>query len=402
MPNTSTFKATQIKMKRLFTFLLLAICTTSCFAEWTDYTISFDGKERSYTIYVPAMYNPAQPATFIVALHGLGGSMHDIDPTGITQIADTANIIIVSPQALDFASPMGLIEAAWNNGIAVTVPGLGSIAVNADVDDAGFINAIMDTVLADYTINPDRVYVCGMSMGGFMAQMLTCAFTDRFTAAASLSGTYALALPPCTPSKQIPVAHFHGTADEVITYEGYTYFPVLGEVPVGLSVNDLIDQWTAINECSAVPEEVNIADANGDGISMDHYIYKNESGRSMVELFRINGGAHAWYDVTATGGEFDYATEVWKFFNKQFHTMSISSHDVLQLVNLYPNPASNVLYIQTAQKIKEASIFDFIGKKIADISLQDGSTDISLLPNGIYFVKVHTDTGYGVAKFVKQ
>jgi polyhydroxybutyrate depolymerase len=178
-------------MRHILSVVLFFLTANSLYAGWTNTSFTFDGSTRAYRTYVPANYDPAKPASLIVVLHGLGGSMNDAAGMGITGIADTANIILLSPQALDYNNPLALIEAAWNSGIEITIPGFGTYAVNADVDDVGFIKAIMDTTKANYSINNARVYVCGASMGGFMTQRLACEAADRFAAVASVMGTYA-------------------------------------------------------------------------------------------------------------------------------------------------------------------------------------------------------------------
>jgi len=40
------------------------------------------------------------------------------------------------------------------------------------VDDVGFISALIDKMLDDYNISPDKVYVTGMSNGAFMSYRL--------------------------------------------------------------------------------------------------------------------------------------------------------------------------------------------------------------------------------------
>jgi len=390
--------------KKLLVTIGLLLAAFHMQAGWTSHSFSFDGKSRQYMLYVPEAYVPATPATLIIALHGLGGSMGDIAYTGIPAIADTANIIIAAPQALDFESPLGIIEAAWNNGIAVDLPGFGTVAVNGDVDDAGFISAIMDTVQLYYNIKEHRRYVCGMSMGGFMTQRLACELSNKFDAAASVSGTYALALPGCDPAVAIPVAHFHGTADSVVTYDGFTPFPFLGYVAVGLGVDALIDRWKTINECLPEPETINLPDANGDGLSLDHFIYTNGSGRSMTELFRVNGGTHTWYLSATTGNEFDYAVEIWKFFNRQYAITALE--DGLSGVihpELYPNPSSSdQLHINTTNPVAFVSISDIGGRVIIKQENPDGVVNIGSLRPGTYFVTLRTKNGEtGTSKLIK-
>jgi hypothetical protein len=77
-------------------------------------------------------------------------------------------------------------------------------------------------------------------------------------------------------------------------------------------------------------------------------------------------------------------------------------------VNIFPNPASQVLNINTSgnDELKVASIFDVNGKQVINRNLTQGTTaiDISKLPGGIYFIKLNTAGGnlLYTQKFVKQ
>ncbi|RYZ46711.1 MAG: T9SS type A sorting domain-containing protein [Sphingobacteriales bacterium] len=388
-------------MKRFLCIVLaLTAWTVRSYAGWTTSSLNFDGHVRSYMTYTPANYNPAVPASLIVVLHGLGGSMTDVAGVGISQIADTANIILLSPQALDFNSPLGLIESAWNSGIAVTVPGLGTIPVNPDIDDVGFVNAMMDIAQSTYSIRAGRVYVCGASMGGFLTQRLACESASRFAAVASVMGTYALALPPCNPGKMLPVAHFHGTADNVVSYNGELQYSGM-TFPVGLSVDSLIRKWVVNDACAAEPVHENRPDVNGDGISSDHYLYSDAQGRSRVELFRVNGGMHAWYQNSNTGGELDYSLEIWKFFNKQYQyeTTGIAGVNPSSVnIKVYPNPAGQRLFV-SSDKTVNVSLSDISGKMIRyqDAVGKEGM-DIATLAPGTYLVRLQSADGSTTVK----
>jgi polyhydroxybutyrate depolymerase len=384
-------------MKRsLLSLVLLFSCCIS-FGQWTNHSFQFDGQTRNYRTYLPASYNPAQPASLIVVLHGLGGTMYDAMGVGITPIADTANIILVSPQALDFASPIGTVPAAWNSGIVLNLPlPYGDVAVNGNVKDVAFINAIVDSTQDQYSIKEGRVYVCGISMGGFMTQRLACESGSTFNAAASLEGTYSKALPPCQPGITVPIAHFHGTNDEVVSYEGNLLFGS-ASFPVGLSVDTLISKWVSLNGCSTTPEHTAWNDTNNDGIFIDHYIYADAALKSRVELFKINGGIHTWYDYTNTGGEFDFSTEIWKFFNKQYSYGPVTgiektaSEKITAVI--YPNPAQDIIKIQSKEQFQKAVVTDICGKVQLETSNVAAGIDVHALPSGVYFVKLYNHKG---------
>ena len=72
--------------------------------------------------------------------------------------------------------------------------------------------------------------------------------------------------------------------------------------------------------------------------------------------------------------------------------------------NLYPNPANDNLYIDAKVKINEVVIYDVYGRSQQSTvnSQQSLSIDVSNFNSGIYFVKIVTDNGEVVKRFVKQ
>lgn len=74
-------------------------------------------------------------------------------------------------------------------------------------------------------------------------------------------------------------------------------------------------------------------------------------------------------------------------------------------VKLYPNPASATIIIESQTiNLKSVEIFNSFGQLIQAIPNDNNqlSIDVSNLSTGTYFVKVHSDKGVGVSKFVKQ
>ncbi len=72
-------------------------------------------------------------------------------------------------------------------------------------------------------------------------------------------------------------------------------------------------------------------------------------------------------------------------------------------VNIFPNPASNILHIQSSNKILSAIIKDIAGNTIAEYSIKENftETDISSLSQGIYFIVIQTETSELQYKFIK-
>ncbi len=56
--------------------------------------------------------------------------------------------------------------------------------MDKQVDDLGFISALLDTLMADYPVDPRRIYATGMSNGGKMTHRLGIERASRFAAVA--------------------------------------------------------------------------------------------------------------------------------------------------------------------------------------------------------------------------
>ncbi len=88
---------------------------------------------------------------------------------------------MAAAQGIAVAYPDG-IGGSWNAG------GCCGQAEADDLDDVGFILALVDELVASYSIDPDRVYLTGFSNGGLLAYRLACE-SDRFAAIAPVGAT---------------------------------------------------------------------------------------------------------------------------------------------------------------------------------------------------------------------
>jgi len=71
--------------------------------------------------------------------------------------------------------------------------------------------------------------------------------------------------------------------------------------------------------------------------------------------------------------------------------------------SIYPNPSSQFIKINTELNISNIQIVDITGKSVKQVTnFDNGKIDISALNTGVYLLKVTTDKGTGVARFVKK
>jgi predicted peptidase len=150
------------------------------------------GRRRKYVVYVPAGYKPNRAWPAILYLHGIGERGTDgrkqcsigIGPA-IIEFGRLVPFIVMFPQCIEF-----------------------------DRTDDDLAMAILDRTCNEYRINPARIYLTGLSMGGAGTWRLATRYPDRFAAIAPICGR---SLPGrAAKLMNTPVWCFHGDADPVI------------------------------------------------------------------------------------------------------------------------------------------------------------------------------------------
>ncbi|MBK8627284.1 MAG: T9SS type A sorting domain-containing protein [Saprospiraceae bacterium] len=81
--------------------------------------------------------------------------------------------------------------------------------------------------------------------------------------------------------------------------------------------------------------------------------------------------------------------------------LPVFTKDITTDVNIYPNPVSDILYLDTKENWTKADIYDISGRIKRSTSLDGQSIDVSGLESGTYFVRLRDGEKVGVVKFVK-
>jgi hypothetical protein len=73
-------------------------------------------------------------------------------------------------------------------------------------------------------------------------------------------------------------------------------------------------------------------------------------------------------------------------------------------VNVYPNPATDVLNVEASNGFQQVTLINITGQVVRNIELEAGKTSIDLngLRNGVYFVRIETEKGITTRKVVIQ
>ena len=366
-------------MKKIIVYLLFCyLVNPNADAQSINDTITWQNSDRAFITYVPSSYSITDTVPLVFALHGLGDIASNFESfMGMNAVADTANFIVVYPQAL--VDPLTNNQTAFSSGINFF----------SGVDDVGFVNALIDTLVNQYNIDTTRVYATGFSMGGFMTHRLACQLSDRLTAVASVSGQMAMSIPPnCNPVKEIPLMHIHGTADGTVRYNGYDSLQML-------SVDSTLAIWQMNNGCTSEPTLVYSLPNNApDNFITTAYRWIDCNNNSEILLYKVDSADHQWFYEPAS--DFNAATEIWKFFMRHPNnglTTSISNTLTnTENLSIYPNPSSDIITIYSTQ-YEEIIISDVMGRNVLiTISSENMIVDVSEWSNGMYFIQSNGQT----------
>ena len=259
----------------------------------TTVTIQFGGQDRTFDVHVPKSYDPGKPTPLVLNFHGFTSNSSQQNLLAkMDDKSDMAGFIAVHPNGTN---------NSWNAGACC------GQAVSDNVDDVGFVRAMLDKLEAELCVDTNRVFATGMSNGGFLSHRLGCELADRIAAVAPVAGVNGLQT--CNPSRPMPIMHFHGTADPLVPYNGN---PQMKFIPVEQSFAD----WGKRDGCTDMPTETF---RNGDSHCAT---YQKCAGGVEVTLCTVDNGGHTWpggTPVPSLGYTTTYlsATDaMWTFFQK--------------------------------------------------------------------------------------
>jgi polyhydroxybutyrate depolymerase len=251
-------------------------------------SLEYGGRQRTYIVHLPPSYSEDSARRFPLVLVLHGGTIDAVKMerlTGMDATADREGFIAVYPNGT------GRFEGVftWNVGFGY------GYALENNVDDVGFLRKLIKVLENDYSIDPGRVYVTGISNGGILAYRLASEAPDLIAAAAPVAAVTGGRENPDAPlivfgaaAQPVPVIAFHGKADAMIPYFGGQGTKSLTET-VYISVLETISLWAQYDGCSAHAQTE--TSTSGD-IMKD--TYSGGRGGAEVVLYTIAGGTHSW------------------------------------------------------------------------------------------------------------
>ncbi|MEI6050002.1 MAG: PHB depolymerase family esterase [Bacteroidota bacterium] len=279
----------------------------------------YDSLERTFHIHIPSSYDKTVQLPLVIALHGRGGngeSMILVTRKGFDKLSNKEGFIVVYPDG---------IELNWNDGRMDEEAN--DRAHRENIDDVGFISALIDSMINNYNIDPKRVYITGISNGAIMSYRLACELSYKITAIAPVDGNIPLLLlPECSPTNPVSVLAINNVNDPLVPFDGGEISGHFHRVKLGkvLSVNESINFWVNRNKCSISPLVTEEPDrAPNDGTRVLRKEYNNGINGTHVVLYSIDGGGHTWpggfqylpvWVIGKTSRDINASEVIWSFF----------------------------------------------------------------------------------------
>ena len=291
-------------------FLLLVVfsgITAMLFAGESYEHIAAGGQTRNYISYLPksleAGWNKSPSLPLVIALHGHGGTAEGMEKlTGFEALADKDKFLLVYPQGID---------KNWNDGRGR----------NENVNDVEFISTLINFIVSTYPVDAKRIYVTGMSNGGFMAMRLAYDIGNRIAAVAAVGATIDTTIDARQTSFPVSIMLIHGTKDPLVNIDGGN----VKRLPDSyiLSHQALIASWVKRDHCNTTPSTSIIPDVNKDGTIIIKTDYTGGTNNTEVVSYVVENGGHTWpggpqYLATGfiglTSHNLDATQVIWEFF----------------------------------------------------------------------------------------
>lgn len=361
----------KIKLMKTVLFIFSAILLFANSLSAQIDSIFDQGVYRTFITRLPAGYSAANEYPLVLNLHGRTSSAAEQQIlTQFDGVADSEGFVVVYPDGID---------NTWTT--------IGN-------SDSDFLSNLVDTIRANYSIN-NCLFVTGFSRGGFMTYKFANTTSHNVTAIAVGSGNMSNALQNSSASApQIPIMHFHGTDDNLVSYGGTFLIS---------SVENTIQWWVDHNNCNTTPVFSNITNSNlTDGSTVEKYYYDGGASESEVTFFKVINGGHTWSGAIpipvfgSTNQDINQSEIIGEFFSEHCSkSTGINETPSENSLSVYPNPFISQLTINT-NNYEELTmiIYNNLSQPFIKENFEKTVTiNTDHFPGGIYYYEVRGGKG---------
>jgi poly(hydroxyalkanoate) depolymerase family esterase len=262
-------------------------------ARFVEGTYSNPAGSRAYKLFIPSRYQ-GQPLPLVVMLHGCTQSPDDFAAgTRMNFIAEEQACFVVYPAQRSEANQ----AKCWNwFRTADQQRGRG---------EPSLIAGITRQIMRDYSVDPKRVYVGGLSAGAAAAAVMGATYNDLYAAIGVHSG---LACGAATdlPSAFAAMRQGGGSDDRIIPGDG----PIIPTIVFHGDRDNTVHPSNADHvleqsmQTTRTKKKVHHGRVPG-GRAYTRTIHTDASGRGIFEHWNIHGAGHAWSGGSPAGSYTD-------------------------------------------------------------------------------------------------
>jgi enterochelin esterase-like enzyme len=391
---------------------------------------------KKVDIYLPGEYFVNFDFDFpvIYYLHGGGGNENSGSTRAMTYYGNHyGDSTITSPAAI-FVCPDGSCE-----------PYLGSMWLNSDLYgnyEDFVIHDLIEFIESNFRVIPDRNFrfIHGQSMGGFGSAFLSCKHPELFRACCPTAGAFSF---PDTliynwrdavyeENDGFHLSYGAGTRTDLLFTVCGGYAPNMQVEPwhfeciydtSGNVVDSVYEKWQQFNSCKMIKDLTpmsNISFFLICGVEDEFIFYPSNlefidslQKYGMDYRYAWNNYGHTVYDPVTHTVMFEWLDSLIAVSYLHLgmeEEFNIKNSELR--IELYPNPASDVVHIQYFSEFLAPSDFtvcNHLGQVVMQIregwkpaGLHKRSIDITGLPAGMYFLRLSSGGKAGIVKLIKQ
>jgi len=268
------------------TAALLAVIACACGGDSNDLPPPpmgpVGGEEHPVDVYVPPSYDGSTPMPLVILLHSytITGAFAE-SVFGLKPVAAERGFLLAVPEGK--VDSMG--APYWNaTSGCCDFDGSG-------VDDSGYLARVIRDIEVRWNVDRRRVFTIGVSNGGFMGHRMACDHADLVAGIVSIAGATDIDPSLCHPSQGVHILHIHGTADNVIRFDGGSF---TGPYP---SAPETVRRWVELNGCGA-PEPGPMVDADASTPGAETRVTRYTEGcrpGGSVEFWEMIGAGHYFF-----------------------------------------------------------------------------------------------------------
>jgi poly(hydroxyalkanoate) depolymerase family esterase len=247
-------------------------------ARFETHDFTNEAGSRRYKLYVPSCYR-GEPLPLVVMLHGCTQSPDDFAAgTRMNECAEGQGLLVAYPAQPRSANP----SKCWN--------WFEGSEQRRDHGEPSLIAGLTHRIMRDFEVATGRVYVAGLSAGGAAAAIMGATYPDLYAAVGVHSGLACGAARDIASARanrtMVPTIVFHGDEDKTVN-------PVNGDQVIAQAKLGMDLKTTVVRGRAA------------GGMRFLRTIQSDDTGRSMLEQWVLQGAGHAWSGGSAAGSYTD-------------------------------------------------------------------------------------------------